>query len=107
LLKVVGSFGHKEASSFPVSMATQSQAAYQHLCANTDSKQRGFFYPDLTNSSQYNAALDAGLTTKVYKRLGWQLAFSDRYTSYPLPGKKSNDLLFGTGMGISESNAAK
>ena len=91
--------------SFP--SAQIGEVFTKHLFANTDFKQRGFFYPDLTNSSQYNAALDAGLTTKVYKRLSWQLTFSDRYTSYPLPGKKSNDLLFGTGIGISVGNAAK
>ena len=91
--------------SFP--SAQIGETFTKHLFGNTDFKQRGFFYPDLTNSSQYNAALDAGLSTKVYKRLSWQLAFSDRYTSYPLPGKKSNDLLFSTGVGISVGSAAK
>jgi len=91
--------------SFP--SAQIGETFSKHLFANTDFKQRGFFYPDLTNSSQYNAALDAGLSTKVYKRLSWQLTFSDRYTSYPLPGKKSNDLLFSTGVGLSVGNAAK
>jgi putative salt-induced outer membrane protein len=79
----------------------------KRLFGKTDFKQRGFFYPDLTNSSQYNAALDAALSTKIYKRLSWQLTFSDRYTSYPLPGKKSNDVLFSTGVGLSVGNAAK
>ena len=91
--------------SFP--SAQIGETFTKHLFANTDFKQRGFFYPDLTNSSQYNAALDAGLSTKVYKRLSWQLTLSDRYTSYPLPGKKSNDLLFSTGVGISVGSAAK
>ena len=91
--------------SFP--SAQIGETFTKHLFANTDFKQRGFFYPDLTNSSQYNAALDAGLNTKVYKRLSWQLTFSDRYTSFPLPGKKNNDLLFSTGVGISVGSAAK
>ncbi len=79
----------------------------KHLFANTDLTERGFFYPDLTNSSQYNAALDAGLTSKIYKRLTWNVTFSDRYTSYPLPGKKDNDLIFSTGLGIAFGTPAK
>ncbi len=80
--------------SFP--SAQIGETFTKQLFKNTLFKQRGFFYPSLTNSSQYNAALDASLTTRVYKRINWQLTFSDRYTSYPLPGKKSNDLLLGT-----------
>jgi putative salt-induced outer membrane protein YdiY len=91
--------------SFP--SAQIGETFTKHLFANTDFKQRGFFYPDLTNSSQYNAALDAGLSTKVYKRLSWQVTFSDRYSSFPLPGKKGNDLLLSTGVGITVGNAAK
>lgn len=79
----------------------------KHLFAKTDFKERGFFYPDLTNSSQYNAALDAGLDSTIYKRLTWNITFSDRYTSYPLPGKKDNDLIFSTGLGVTIGKGSK
>ena len=60
-----------------------------------------FFYPDLSDLSQYRFALDASLVTKMNKWLGWQTSVSDRYvTNPPILGTKSNDVILSTGLNI-------
>jgi hypothetical protein len=43
---------------------------------------------------------DAGFATKVKRWLSWNLSLSDRYLSNPVPGRKTNDWLYATGLGI-------
>jgi hypothetical protein len=43
---------------------------------------------------------DLGVATKIKKWLSWTLALSDRYLSDPVPGRKPNDWLYTTGIGI-------
>jgi putative salt-induced outer membrane protein len=62
--------------------------------------QRFNYLPNLNNGGGYRTALDAGLTTKLNTWLGWQLGFSDRYTSNARPGNKNNDVLFTTGLAL-------
>ncbi len=45
-------------------------------------------------------AFDTALVTRISKWLDWQVSFSDRYLSNPLPGIKKNDLLLTTGIRI-------
>ncbi|HTU34997.1 MAG TPA: DUF481 domain-containing protein [Candidatus Acidoferrum sp.] len=60
------------------------------------------FYPDLTDTSQYRFAADAGWTTQIKKWLGWQITFSDRYISNPpILGTKNNDTVLSTGLKFS------
>ncbi len=61
-----------------------------------------YFYPDLSNTSEYRFSLDAASVTKINSWLGWQMTLSDRYvTNPPTPGTKSNDIIFSTGVNIS------
>ncbi len=61
-----------------------------------------YFYPDLSDISQYRFAADAGSVTKINKWLGWQLSFSDRYVSNPpIVGTKPNDVILSTGLNVS------
>lgn len=63
--------------------------------------QRFFYYPNLNNGGGYHTALDLGFTTKLSSWLGWQMGFSDRYTSYlTIPTNKKNDVLFTTGLSL-------
>jgi Protein of unknown function, DUF481 len=55
------------------------------------------FYPDLSNTGQYRFQWDSTGATKVKNWLSWQVTFSDRFLSDPLPGFKKNDLLLSTG----------
>ena len=40
------------------------------------------------------------LSTKIWKWLSWNVSLSDRYLSNPAPGRKTNDVLYTTGLGI-------
>jgi putative salt-induced outer membrane protein YdiY len=60
-----------------------------------------YFYPDLSDLSQYRFSLDASLATKINNWLAWQVGLSDRYvTNPPIAGTKSNDLILATGLNI-------
>jgi len=56
------------------------------------------FFPNLTDTGEYRISLDNTLVTKLNTWLSWQLTFSDRLNSNPIPGKKKNDVLFTTGV---------
>lgn len=62
-----------------------------------------FFYPDLSDTSQYRWTLNVGTVTKLNKWLGWQNSFGDVYVTNPpnVPGIKKNDMQIATGLNIS------
>jgi putative salt-induced outer membrane protein YdiY len=57
-------------------------------------------FNDLSDTGSYRVNLDIGVATKIKKWLSWNLALSDRYLSNPVPGRKPNDWLYTTGLGI-------
>ena len=57
-------------------------------------------FNNLSETGEYRVNGDLGLTTKVWKWLSWNLSLSDRYLSRPAPGRKTNDFLYTTGLGI-------
>ena len=59
------------------------------------------FYPNITDSGQYQGTFLLGTVTKISKWLGWQNQFSDIYVSDPPVGTKKNDLILTTGLNIS------
>lgn len=62
---------------------------------------QGFrMFNDLTNTGSYRVNFDVGATTKVAKWLNWNVSVSDRFLNRPAPGRKTNDLLYTTGLGI-------
>jgi putative salt-induced outer membrane protein len=60
-----------------------------------------FFYPDLSDTSQYRGTFNLGTVTKLNKWLGWQNSFGDVYVSNPPLGTKKNDLQIATGVNLS------
>jgi putative salt-induced outer membrane protein len=72
-----------------------------HKLANTEIKQKFYFYPDMNNFGEYHTTFDLGTVTKLNKWLGWQNSFSDIYVTNPPVGRKKNDIVFTTGMNIS------
>lgn len=64
------------------------------------------FYPDLSQRGQYFMTLDTTATTKLYKWISWQVTFSDRYLTNPVPGTQKNDLLLTTGLRMTFGKAA-
>lgn len=57
-------------------------------------------YPNLNDAGEYRVNFDSTALTRLNDWLSWQVTLSSRYTSRPLPGKRSNDLLFTTGIRI-------
>ncbi|HTY63124.1 MAG TPA: DUF481 domain-containing protein [Acidobacteriota bacterium] len=57
-------------------------------------------FNDLDDTSIYRVNFDIGLSTKLLKWLSWNVSLSDRYLSKPAPGRKTNDFLYTTGLGI-------
>jgi putative salt-induced outer membrane protein len=63
--------------------------------------ENAYFYPDLSDISQYRFSVDASSVAKINKWFGWEISFSDRYvTNPPIPGTKSNDIILSTGLNI-------
>ncbi len=57
-------------------------------------------FNDLDDTDIYRINLDIGLSTRLLKWLSWNVSLSDRYLSTPAPGRKKNDFLYTTGLGI-------
>jgi len=66
-----------------------------------------FFYPNMSSTGNYRSTISLGMVTKLTKLLSWQTSFNDYYLSEPPAGKKSNDLLFSTGLRLTFGNAAQ
>ncbi len=81
--------------------ALVSEESSHQLTALIQMFQRLTFFPNLTNTGQYRVNFDGGSAIKLTKLLSWNITLSDRYLSDPLPGKKKNDLVLTTGIGIS------
>jgi len=70
------------------------------LAAATSLVQSFRMFNDLTYTGSYRMNFDIGASTKVSKWLNWNISLSDRYLSDPAPGRKTNDFLYTTGLGI-------
>jgi hypothetical protein len=57
-------------------------------------------FNDLTNTGSYRVNFDIGASTKLSKRLNWNVSVSDRNLNHPAAGRKANDLMYTTGLGI-------
>ncbi|MBZ5725289.1 MAG: DUF481 domain-containing protein [Acidobacteriia bacterium] len=70
------------------------------LSAATSLVQSFRMFNDLTNGGDYRVNFDIGAATKLSKWLTWNLSLSDRYLNHPATGRKTNDFLYTTGIGI-------
>lgn len=57
-------------------------------------------FNNLSDTGAYRANFDLSSNTKLRKWLVWNLSFSDRYLSDPVAGRKPNDVLYTTGVGV-------
>ncbi len=60
-------------------------------------------FNNLTNTGSYRINADIGFNTRVMKWLTWNVTLSDRYLSNPAPFRKTNDLIYATGLGLTFS----
>lgn len=54
----------------------------------------------LTRGGNYRVNFDMSASTQIVRWLSWNIAFSDRYLSAPVFGRKNNDFLYSTGVGF-------
>ena len=80
---------------------TLGEELSQKLGASTVLTQKLYFYPDLSDTSQYRGVFNFGTVTKINKWFGWQNAFGDIYVTNPPAGKKQNDIILTTGLNVS------
>lgn len=57
-------------------------------------------FNDLKDTGTQRINFDIGSATKLSKWLTWNLSLSDRYLNRPAPGRKTNDFLYTTGIGV-------
>lgn len=93
-------------SKFSTPLTTSSGEAYWgdtyswKPSANTSLRQAFRMFNNLSQSGAYRMNFDVGTSTKIARWLTWNVSISDRYVSNPAPGRKTNDLLYTTGLGI-------
>jgi len=76
------------------------------LSSITSLHERLSFYPNISRIGDYRGNFDLSTATTIRKWLAWQITASDRLLSDPLPGRKTNDLIFTTGLRIIFANPA-
>jgi hypothetical protein len=67
---------------------------------STSITQSARMFNNLTLTGDYRANFDLAANTKISKWLVWNLAFGDHYLSDPVAGRKPNDVLYTTGIGV-------
>jgi putative salt-induced outer membrane protein len=72
----------------------------EKLGKSTVFTEQAYIFPDLQDTSQYRATVNAGLSTRINGFLSWQTSFSDIYVTNPPVGTKDNDLVLTTGLGF-------
>lgn len=55
-------------------------------------------FPNVSNVGNYRMNFDISAAAAIKKWMSFQISASDRYLSDPLPGRKTNDILFTTGL---------
>jgi len=55
-------------------------------------------YPNVSSVGNYRMNFDISAAASIKKWMAFQISASDRYLSDPLPGRKTNDILFTTGL---------
>jgi hypothetical protein len=58
------------------------------------------FFDALSNTGAYRVNADIGASTKIAKWLTWNVTLSDRYVAKPAIGRKTNDFIYSTGVGV-------
>lgn len=87
--------------------ATLGEEFTHKLSASTSVVQDMYFFPNFNQSGNYRANFDFGFASKLHGALTWNLNFADRYITNPPVGKKNNDLLLTTGLGLNFGSRPK
>jgi putative salt-induced outer membrane protein YdiY len=109
-LDLLGGFGYTYENYFDGTTnnlinATIGDEFSHKFTANTNVVQDFYFFPYLNGGGGYRGVFDFGMASKFYRAITWNLNFGDRYNSRPVPGKKNNDVLLTTGLGLTFGKA--
>jgi putative salt-induced outer membrane protein YdiY len=111
-LDLLGGFGYtyenyRDGVTNNLMNATIGDEFMHKFTANTTVNQDFYFFPYLNDGGGYRGVFDFGLASKLYRAVTWNLNFGDRYNSRPVAGKKDNDVLLTTGLGLTFGGKAK
>jgi putative salt-induced outer membrane protein len=70
------------------------------LSARAKLYERLTFLPNMSETGEFRLNFDTSAVVTLASRLSWQITFSDRYLSNPVPGAKTNDVLLTTGLRV-------
>jgi putative salt-induced outer membrane protein YdiY len=74
---------------------------FSYKLSGSTSVVQGFrMFNNLSDTGTYRANFDLAANMKLRKWLVWNVSFSDRYLSDPVVGRKPNDVLYTTGVGV-------
>jgi hypothetical protein len=73
------------------------------LTALTAVTQSFRYFANLTETGRYRLNFDLSANTKFFDWLSWNVSISDRYLSAPVTGRRNNDFLYTTGIGLTFS----
>jgi putative salt-induced outer membrane protein YdiY len=76
------------------------------LNGRTTLSEKFSLFPNVSDTGSYRFQFDATAATKLKAWLSWQITYSDRYLSNPLPGLKKNDMLLSTGLRLTFGKGA-
>lgn len=113
-LDVLGGFDYIRSNYFtpvttPPTPVTPNQSAGEimagedytlKLNANTSLVESLRFFDSMQDTSASRVNFDLGAATKISKWLTWNVALSDRYVNRPAFGRKTNDFIYSTGIGV-------
>ena len=105
-----GDYNNENYSTGTSSHSAEMQATEElslKLLKRLKLSERATFYPNLSDTGQYRFNFDTTASMPILKFLEWNFGVSDRYQSNPLPDKKSNDILFTTGVRMSFDQTKK
>jgi hypothetical protein len=57
-------------------------------------------FNNLSDTGNYRVNFDLAIVTKIRRWISWNVAVGDSYLSNPVPGRKTNDWLYTTGLGV-------
>jgi hypothetical protein len=108
-LSVVGGVAYDHAKFSPVSLPAYTKTAadgywgddFAYKVTPASSLVQSFrMFNNFSDSHDFRANFDVASTTKIGKWFTWNLGFSFKYLNDPAPGRKTNDILYTTGLGI-------
>ena len=87
--------------------ATIGEEFAHNFTEKTSITENLYFFPYLNDAGNYRGTFNFGVASKFYRALTWNLNFGDIYNSVPVPGKRDNDLILTTGLGVTFGAKAK